>query len=208
MKMNKEKLLEYLLNKNQYAAELTKEFLSDILHISEVTKSGKIFVGGVELKQKEEKATGYYYVSIYSPEIYNLMYPITAAKNAGTVKLLVHRAVYAWNSKNKKCTYGLVIDHENDNKADNNFDNLHEVTPGQNIWKHRECHVSLKKCNLEKPVEYYKALLENYKIRYEEAKRNKDLDMKARENLVHKLRSSISVYEGKIRYWYMYNDKK
>ena len=189
------------MKKNNYAVELTKKYLINVLNITEVTKSGEIYVGGKLQKPKLDKNTGYLYIDIYSPEIYKIMYPVTGSQSSGTVKLLVHRAVFAWNSENEKIKSGFVIDHKNDDKTDNNFDNLREVLPGENIWKHRTCHERFIKCRLDKPIDFYVNKLNYYKAEYEKAKYDENLSKLDRKIKVHKLRSYISTYEAKIRYY-------
>lgn len=184
--------------RNSYATELTKEYLEK-LGINFVSKNGReIICGNTVLEQKLEKSTGYLYVSVYDPELYAAVYKYTRCRNAGTVKLLVHRVVYTWFTG--KCKAGFVIDHKNDIKTDNNIDNLHEVTPGENIWKNREFGIREVKCNLDKPLEYYKNLVDIYKNEYEEAKKNHDAKR------VHIKRSCISQYKAKIRYWLSHHE--
>lgn len=174
-----------------YAKELTKRYLQK-LGITKVTEDGHIFTGDKELKQIESHVDGYLRIAIYDKELYRILYPITKCRSAGQYTLPVHRVVYAWF--NKAVKNELVVDHIDNNKKNNHISNLQVLTPSENIWKDREHNIKELKCKF-RPREYYENKLNYYLGLYEEAKVNKQA---AR---VHSLRSYISQYRARLRYW-------
>lgn len=180
-----------------YAKELTKQYLKRI-GITKVTRDGRIFVGEKELKQYESKLDEYLRVLLYDKVLYNYLYPKTKQRNSGEVYVGVHRIVYCWFHNSIPNKY--VVDHIDNNKRNNNIDNLQLKTPGENIWKDREHNVYELKCKY-RPREYYEQQLEEYILKYEEAKLDKDAKR------VHSLRSYISQTKAKLRYWdHYYSD--
>ena len=178
---------------NMYARELTKEYLIK-LGIINITPDGKHIYIGVDKEIDQQKLNnGYLYINRYDPDIYKVLYPITKSRNAGTVNIPVHRAVYAWYKGS--ATASMVVDHINNNKTDNRIDNLQLLTPKENIWKGRECDVRELKCNLRRPRSYYEYLINLYTAEYEQAK----LDHDAKK--VKNLRSNLSQNRAKLRYW-------
>ena len=87
-----------------------------------------------------------------------------------------------------------VIDHIDNNKQNNNINNLQALTPGENIWKDREHGTWLLKCK-KRTKEYYIDKLNYYLEEYEKQKLLKNAEK------VHKLRSYISQYRARIRFW-------
>ncbi len=174
-----------------YAKELTRDYLIK-LGITKITADGKhIYIRGKELPQYLLNS-GYYMFDIYDPDIYKVLYPITKQRSAGQLSIPVHRAVYAWF---KGSTGNYVIDHKNDNKTDNRIKNLQPLTPGDNIWKNREHNTREVKCNLDMPRSFYESAIMDYISRYELAKANRDAKQ------AHILRSCISTYKAKLRYY-------
>ena len=175
-----------------YAKELTKEYLKKV-GITNITPDGKhIYFGEKEAEQLLLNG-GYLAFNIYDKDIYNILYPITKSKNAGTVVITVHRAVYAWY--HGSTVENMVIDHINDIKTDNRIENLQVLTPKENIWKHRKCDVREIKCMLKKPRSFYEEKLEKYLKLHEKAKKEKDADR------AHKLRVNISHTKARLRFW-------
>lgn len=178
---------------NMYARELTKEYLIK-LGITNITPDGKhIYIGVAEEAKQYKNQNGYLVFSAYDHDLYKAIYPITKSRNAGTVNIPVHRAVYAWYKGSAKAS--LVVDHINNNKTDNRIDNLQLLTVKDNIWKGRECDVWELKCNLRRPRSYYEYLINLYTAEYEQAK----LDHDAKK--VKNLRANLSQNRAKLRYW-------
>ena len=182
-----------------YAKEMTKDYLEK-LGITEVSADGKkIICKGKELNQIP-LPTGYLSVSLYDPEIYKVIYPLTKNRNAGEFQVGVHRLVYAWFYGSAEA--GYVVDHINDIKTDNRIENLQLLTPGDNVWKGRVHNVKRIKCNVNKPLSFYMNKLNKYLDKYKAAKEAKQTD------LVHKLRTNISHTRARIRYWLDKNKEK
>ena len=113
----------------EYAKELTKNYLKK-LGVTKVTRTGKVYKNNKPAKQNLG-SDGYLRVTLYDKDIYNLLYPITKQRNSGEISIAVHRIVYTWF--NEVAPNGLVIDHIDNNKQNNNIDNLQALTPGENI---------------------------------------------------------------------------
>lgn len=95
--------------------------------------------------------------------------------------------------------HNFVVDHINDDKTDNRIENLQLLTPGENLNKNKKYHQNLKKCKLNRPREYYEEKLEKFSLEYELAKENHDSEK------AHALRSYISQYRARLRYWDLHN---
>ena len=181
-----------------YAKQLTKEYLMS-LGITEVTEDGEhIFKGDKELTQHTHK-DGYKRVTLYDKELHQMLYPLTKCSSCGQLIFGVHRIVYAWfhgiaNSE-------LVIDHIDNNKANNNINNLQELTPTQNICKNKVVNQNLRPCNMHKSREFYEDKLNELLAKYEAAKKDEDAEV------VHGLRSRIAQVRDNIRYWDANSDK-
>lgn len=89
----------------------------------------------------------------------------------------------------------MVVDHENNDKSDNCLFNLQLLTPGENIYKNRECNIYELKCNLNRPRSFYEDKLTNFISKHIQAKLDKDAD------LAHKLRGNISATRARLRYY-------
>jgi hypothetical protein len=174
-----------------YAETLTKNYLLK-LGITNVSTDGKIFKNEEELKQCPNN-TGHLNVNLYDPIRRKAVPPAERTQSTGAVSLPVHRVVYAWFYD--EVPTGLVVDHINNCKTDNRIENLQLLTPGENIWKERECNTRKVKCKLNKPRSYYEEKLENCLKLYEEAKQNHDA------TATHNLRSKISHCRASLRYW-------
>ena len=122
----------------------------------------------------------------------------TPLNQKGTVRIWVHRIVYAWcRGPLKK---GEVIHHKNHIKADNRLDNLIPMTAGEHTAEERgDWHQVEYECDLTKPLSYYEEKLKQYTEQYETSKLLKDKEL--RESLRARYATYKARYEGKIRYW-------
>lgn len=183
-----------------YAKELTRNYL-EYLGVTNVTKDGRIFKGDKEATQYYDGR--YLSVAFYDPAI-RLAIPFEKRRSdtgCGQFALGVHRIVYAWY--NKIIPTGMVIDHIDNNKTNNNLDNLRMVTPRENIIKERpEANTKLMKCKLNKDRSFYEDKLKEYTELYEKAKLNKD------QVAAHKLRTCISQYRARLRYYDLNKENK
>lgn len=174
-----------------YGKELTKKVLMEDFNITDVTKDGKIFCDGKEVRQFDINS-GYLAVNLYNKKLYKVLYPITKSRSAGEITIPVQRVVFAWWYG--KCSAKMHIDHIDRDKHNNHKDNLREMRPGENIWRDREHDVREMKCKF-KPRSFYEDKLTGYEAEYQ-----KYLDI-GDQNKLHKLRSYISQYKAKLRYW-------
>lgn len=174
-----------------YATTLTRDYL-EYLGVTDVTKDGRVFKGDQELTQYSDGR--YLLVNFYDPAIRRATPPEERRNNTGQITIGVHRVVYAWY--NKIIPMGMLLDHLDNNKTNNNLDNLRLVTPSENIVKERpECNKKLIKCKLNKPRSFYEEKLNKYLTEYEAAKLSKD------PKLCHKLRENISQTRARLRYY-------
>ena len=179
----------------EYAGLLTKDYLQ-FLGITDVSRDGKhIYKNGHELKQAGPNNSGYMFILVHDPIRYQQVPEELRTSTCGQRSFTVQRIVFAWWDESHMVPPGMVIDHKNDNKTDNNFDNLQLKTPGGNIWKDRKHGVREIKCKLNKPRSFYEEKLLNYKKLYEQAKDDKDAER------AHALRGNISNTEARLRYY-------
>ena len=160
-----------------YARELKKEMLLEC-GITNVSEKGEIFKGNVEVKQFKSNS-GY--------KVVNLL------KDGKPYTLGVHRIVYCWF--NEFIPSGMVVDHIDNNKLNNSYDNLRLLTPCENIQKDRDTKDFMRKCNLKKPREFYELKLSSAQFLHKVAKYQKD---KKREK---SLRNTIGVLKSQLRYY-------
>lgn len=174
-----------------YAKQLTKEYLMS-LGITEVTEDGKhIYKGDKEVTQYKH-SDGYLRVQLYDKELYK-------AKKTPLKLIGVHRIVYTWF--HGVTNEGMVIDHIDNDKLNNNLSNLRELTPTDNTWRSRTCYETERPCNMHKPLSFYENKLTKLLNDYEAAKNNHEADK------VHSLRSHIAQVRNQIRYWNNHSDK-
>jgi hypothetical protein len=184
---------------HEYSEELTKEYLeqlgivgmtgdgSTILKIHK--KTGKLLF----LQTKGRNSSGYLIVQMYDPDLRKLTPLKERNTSTGCFVLPLHRIVYAWFYG--KASAGMVIDHIDNNKDNNLFTNLREITPQENLTRDTSKNTKLVKCRLDKPLSYYEEKLAAYERLYEDAKLNKDA------NEAHKQRANIANCRARIRYY-------
>jgi hypothetical protein len=176
-----------------YAEALTKEYLQ-YLGITHISEDGKEIWKGDVLCPTVPKNNGYLKINYLYDPVKRQRVPKELRDNAtGTVVIDVHRAVYAWY--HNLVPSGLIVHHINHNKQDNRLENLQLWTPGENIWEGRVCNVREKKCNLNKPREFYEMRLVEYTNNYEDAKSNKQ------PYLVHKYATYVADIKAQLRYY-------
>lgn len=178
----------------EYAKLLTKDYLEQALGIGYVSEDGKHIYrkNGKEITQCLSKE-GYYVITVHDRIKYSLIPEDLKTFQCGQVTIGVHRIVYAWH--NGPIPSGLVVDHWDDDKTNNNKDNLRIITPGGNIWKYRPHDTREIICNMKKPRSFYENKLNKYEKAYVLAKQDGDQD------LAHKLRANISNTRARLRYY-------
>jgi len=179
----------------EYAGLLTKEYLQ-FLGITDVSKDGKhIYHKGHEIKQGGPTNAGYMFINIHDPNKYQRVPQELRTSTCGKVNITTQRVVFAWWHESHMVPPGMVIDHKNDIKTDNRFENLQLKTPGGNIWKYRELSKKEIKCNMNKSRAFYEDKLNNYLYLYEQAKQDGD------QKRAHNLRCNIHQTRARLRYY-------
>ena len=180
-----------------YAKEITREYLESLgvrdvfplLHrcYLNTDKEGP--------RIKDALYDGHYYImQLYDPNVRAKVDPSKRDFHDGEIYIPFHRLVYAW-FKGKVPT-GMVVDHIDDDKLNNDPNNLQLLTPAENIAKNRPgVNTREIKCKLSRPLAYYETELEIAIEEYELAK-NKGDAIKA-----HRMRSMISYRRAQIRYY-------
>lgn len=190
------------MNQRTYAQELTKDYLIS-LGITDVTPDGlHIFKKGKETCQSISKSgkKNYLVVCLYDPQRRLAVPKEKRNSSTGQFTLGVHVINYVWNVGNRPA--GYVVDHIDNNPLNNDVSNLKLVTPKINVTKDKtNCSSNQIKCNINKPLSFYEEKLNNYELRYEEAKANHDAD------LVHNLRANIYQTRARIRYYKAHIDE-
>lgn len=92
-------------------------------------------------------------------------------------------------------TEGLVIDHINKDKTNNDYRNLREITPQENITRDTNKNTKLVKCNLNLSRDWYLGKIKYWEAQYELAKDTHNAE------LAHSARSMLAWYRGKLRFY-------
>lgn len=190
-----------------FARALTKDYLQK--HgVKEITPACKVTFEDGRVLEKEEDFTknkqGYLTFWVYEldengnrikkpvKKRYKEKIYHTYAYKIRTITL--HRAMFAWF--NNEVPEGLVIDHLNnkhDTLADNKLENLQLLTPRANLVKERnDVDIRESNCKMCFSLSHYEEKLITFINKYNNTK---DQEEK------HSLRSQISNYRAKIRYW-------
>lgn len=173
-----------------YARKLTKDYLL-YLGITSVTADGIVYKKGKELKPIYDGR--YYLIQLYDPAIRQSIPKEKRTNASGQFIMPLARIVYIWY--HDYIDDGLVIDHIDDNKLNNNINNLQAVTPSENLCKGTNKNTRLIKCDLNKPRVFYEERLNHYEFLYAVAKANKD------SKEAHKQRANIANIRARLRYW-------
>ena len=143
-----------------YAKKLTKEQLIN-LGIYSISEDGKEIIyksptlNTTRIIKQLEHADGYLRISF------------NRLKSMG-----VHRVVYAWF--HGEVPEGMVVDHIDDDKKNNNIKNLQLLTPHENLCKGTKKCTKATKCKMTKPREYYEEKVKYYFDLYEKIKKSGD----------------------------------
>lgn len=181
-----------------YARALTKEDL--VKHgVKEITEDCKVIFDSGRVLSKEDDFTrnkqGYLTFNIYDLD-----------ENGNRIKkpykkyyvykirtICLHRAMFAWFYH--EVPEGYIVDHINNKHntlADNKLENLQLLTPRANLVKERNVDIRESSCRMIFPLSHYEEKLNTFINKYNNSK---DQDEK------HSLRTQISNYKAKIRYW-------
>ena len=143
-----------------YAKKLTKEQLIN-LGIYSISEDGKEIIyksptsNNTRIIKQLEHADGYLRISF------------NRLKSMG-----VHRVVYAWF--HGEVPEGMVVDHIDDDKKNNNIKNLQLLTPHENLCKGTAKCTKAVKCKMNKPREFYEEKVNYYFDLYEKIKKSGD----------------------------------
>lgn len=180
------------MKERKYAKELTRDYL-EYLGITHVTEDGKhIYKGEKELAQTTTK-NGYLNILLYDPAVRQSVPKEERNSGTGNVSFGAHRVVYVWY--NRIQPPGLVVDHIDCDKQNNDLSNLRLMTPAENLAKERGASTKQLKCPLNRPRSFYEDKLNEYLLQYEKAKEEHDA------TIVHRMRSNIANVRARLRYY-------
>ena len=189
-----------------FARALTKEELIKY-GVNEITKDCKVAFNNGRVLEKEEdfvkSIRGYLAFNVYDLDENDNRIKIPVKRrhkekiyNSYTYKkriIYLHRAMIAWHyNEVPEC---LVIDHINnkhDTLDDNRLESLQLLSQRENATKERITDIYELKCNMTLPLSHYEEKLNTYINKYNNAKSKEEK---------HSLRSFISQYRARIRYW-------
>lgn len=170
-----------------YAKKLTKEQLIN-LGIYSISEDGKEIIyksptlNTTRIIKQLEHADGYLRISF------------NRLKSMG-----VHRVVYAWF--HGEVPEGMVVDHIDNNKKNNNINNLQLLTPHENLCKGTAKCTKTKKCKMTKPREYYEEKVNYYFELYEQIKKSGDWKK------AHDINGLLNIARARLRYWDLHRDE-
>ena len=170
-----------------YAKKLTKEQLIN-LGIYSISEDGKEIIykspasNNTRIIKQIEHADGYLRISF------------NRLKSMG-----VHRVVYAWF--HGEVPEGMVVDHIDDDKKNNNIKNLQLLTPHENLCKGTTKCTKTKKCKMNKPREYYEEKVNYYFDLYEKIKKSGDWKK------AHDINGLLNVARARLRYWDLHKNE-
>lgn len=132
-------------------------------------------------------------MTLYDPELRKSIPKEQRTNGSGQVVIPLHKIIYAYMYEST--TEGLVIDHINKDKTNNDYRNLREITPQENITRDTNKNTKLVKCNLNVSREWYLGKIKYWEVQYELAKNSHDAE------LAHSARSMLAWYRGKLRFY-------
>jgi len=186
-----------------YAKEVTREYLEK-LGVRDVFPllhkcSLDTWMEGPRIK--DALYDGHYYImQLYDPEIRKTIDEDKRNTSSGEIYIPFHRLVYAWF--NGSVPKGMIVDHIDDDKLNNDPTNLQLLTPSQNIWKNRPgVNTKEVKCSLRRPLEFYETEVAILEEDYEAAKLKKDVKK------IHNIRSLLAYRRAQVRYYKKHMDK-
>ena len=197
-----------------YARALTKEYLLN--HgVKEITEDCKVTFNNGRVLEKEEDFSknkqGYltFIVSDLDENGNRIKRPVKRrSKYTGKIyntyiykvrTICLHRAMFAWF--NNEVPEGYIVDHitnKHETLADNKLENLQLLTPRDNLIKERNVDIRESSCRMNFPLSHYEEKLNTFITKYNNSK---DQEEK------HLLRSQISNYKAKIRYWQSHEEE-
>ena len=198
--------------RKNYASKLTKDELIKN-GITLVTEDGYVFKGDKQITPSINLC-GYFVVTLYELDENGekIKKPIKrqfkGCKKISDTYVYVtrtvglHRIMWAWF--HDEVPEGYVVDHINnkhDAQEDYRLENLQLLTPVQNLTKERIESTKQLKCKLNKPLSFYECKINSYLEKYNEAKKNHDVE------LAHKLRANIFQTRARIRYYKAHTDE-
>lgn len=170
-----------------YAKKLTKEQLIEA-GIYSISEDGKEIIyksptlNTTRIIKQSEHADGYLRINF------------NRLKSMG-----VHRIVYAWF--HGEVPEGMVVDHIDNNKKNNNINNLQLLTPHENLCKGTAKCTKAKKCKMTKPREYYEEKVAHYFDLYEKFKKNGE------SQKAHDINGLLNIARARLRYWDLHKDE-
>ena len=170
-----------------YAKKLTKEHLIN-LGIYSISEDGKEIIyksptsNNTRIIKQLEHADGYLRISF------------NRLKSMG-----VHRVVYAWF--HGEVPEGMVVDHKDDDKKNNNINNLQLLTPHENLCKGTTKCTKATKCKMTKPREFYEEKVNYYFDLYEKIKKSGEWKK------AHDINGLLNSARARLRYWDLHKNE-
>lgn len=126
--------------RKEYGSKLTREELINKYGIVGVSPSGTSLLrrnkltGKIRIQTKFSKNnSGYYIVTLYDADRRKAIPMEERNQGSGQVVIPLHKIIYAYMYGST--TEGYVIDHKDGNKTNNEYTNLQEITPQENVTK-------------------------------------------------------------------------